>query len=82
MAGTARGAGSSEKAPAPVSLPSNLTTSHEKLVYLYLRFERRADVREISRSLDLPQIRLYPVLESLVTAGHVERAGTVYAIAG
>ena len=63
-------------------LPADLTSPHAKLVYVYLWLERRADVRDISEALDLPQIRLYPVLENLARAGHVERTGTEYVLAG
>jgi len=63
-------------------LPTDLTTPHAKLVYVYLWMMRRAEVTDIARATHLPQIRLYPVLDSLTRQGYVERNGSTFVVLG
>jgi|GEM_PF-4377936 len=55
-------------------LPTDLSPTG-KLVYLYLVERGRATSAELKRDLGIPQIRLYPALESLEHEDLVERAG-------
>ena len=64
-----------------LELPRDVRTVRAKLVYLYLRATRRAEIAEISRAIKEPQIRLYPALEYLVDLGLVTRNGSTFAIA-
>lgn len=66
---------------AVVQLPDDVTTVRAKLVYLYLRVARRADVAEIAGAVREPQLRLYPALEYLVELGYVQQRGSTFAIA-
>lgn len=61
-------------------LPQDLETSRAKLVYVYIWMMDRVGVEALSRATRLPQIRLFPVLETLVHRGHVERDGLTYSI--
>ena len=61
-------------------LPVDVTTPLAKLVYVYLWMMEPADVADISRATHVPQIRLYPVLETLASRGHVERRGSTFTL--
>lgn len=65
-----------------LSIPHELSTPYGKLVYLYLWLERRTDVGTLSRELDVPQIRLYPVLRHLVDNGHATCEGPEFVFRG
>lgn len=41
-----------------------------------MSFKRRADVETLSSELNVPQIRLYPVLKTLEKRSHVECNGS------
>lgn len=60
------------------TIPDNVTSPFAKLTYLYLQQVGRADVADLSMATDVPQIRLYPVLKSLVEVGHLERDGSTF----
>lgn len=62
-------------------VPADLTSPLAKLVYVHLSTVRRADVIALSRAIQVPQIRLYPVLQTLVQRGHVEGHGSTFAVA-
>lgn len=61
-------------------IPGNVETSRAKLVYVSLGVMREADIDALSRATRVPQIRLIPVLETLVDRGHVERDGLTFSL--
>lgn len=62
--------------PLPLEpLPSSLSSALGKLVYLAVRGCGEMTVVELRDLLDVPQLRLYPTIEALADAGHVELDG-------
>lgn len=55
-------------------LPAELSPTG-KLVYLFLSGREGASVEEMKRALGVPQLRLYPTLETLERRDLVDRAG-------
>lgn len=60
-------------------LPSELSPTG-KLVYLYLTERGDATVDDLKAALGVPQIRLYPTLESLRRRDLVDRTGDRFTI--
>ena len=56
-------------------LPEELSGPLEKLVYLYVRERGRASIYDLRDTLDVPQLRLYPTLESLAERDLVVHRG-------
>lgn len=65
-----------------VPLPDDLQSPRTKLVYLYLRTAAGGSMAELKRSLGMQALALYPILETLVDEGLVERVDDEYAVAG
>lgn len=65
---------------APRPLPTRLDSAQAKLVYLYLSQVPEAEVSEVKAALGLDLLSLYPVLDTLVREGLVERDGAVHRI--
>lgn len=61
-------------------IPRDVETSRAKLVYVYLWMMRRAEITALSRATRVPQIRLIPVLETLVDRGYVESDGSTVSL--
>lgn len=68
--------------PRVVSLPDTLQSPRTKLVYLYLRTAAGAKTAELKRSLGMQALALYPILETLVDEGLVERVDDEYVVTG
>lgn len=73
-----RGTVAGSDRPGVAPLPDGVTSPRAKLVLLFLRVEVEARAEEIARTLGLTRLSLYPVLDALVAAGHVERLGDAY----
>ena len=67
------------KAQSDLRLPTELSPTG-KLVYLYLTECGSAGVEDLRDALGVPQIRLYPTIESLERRGLVARAGDEFAV--
>ena len=62
--------------PAPLEpLPASLSSALGKLVFLAVRERGTTTVVELRDLLDVPQLRLYPTLDALASAGLVELDG-------
>lgn len=66
----------------PEPLPDTLGSPRTKLVYLYLRSAAGAGQTELKRSLGMQALALYPILETLVDEGLVERVDDEYVVTG
>lgn len=75
-ADTVTGDPSADRGPEP--LPDTLGSPRTKLVYLYLRSTAGAGLTELKRSLGMQALALYPILETLVDEGFVERVDDEY----
>lgn len=64
-----------------IELPAEIESTGSKLVYLYLSTAGEATIGELQTSLDMKQLSLYPVLETLSSEGLVARDGETYAVA-
>lgn len=60
-------------------IPTDLSPTG-KLVYLYLAERGRATATELKHGLDIPQLRLYPVLASLERDDRIELADGEYRV--
>lgn len=60
------------------ALPTELDSSGSKLVYLYLRTVDEATIEELQATLDMHQLALFPVLDTLQSADLVDRSGLTY----
>lgn len=56
----------------PKSLPEQITSPQAKLVYLYLRSVKKAQVKHLKQSLGLQALALYSILETLIDTTLVE----------
>lgn len=65
-----------------VALPDALQSPRTKLVYLYLRTAAGGRTAELKRSLGMQALALYPILETLVDEGLVERVDDEYVVTG
>lgn len=81
MSGTDTPAGEPDRDGDEGVVPDELETTREKLVYLYLTNVEESWPEEMKRELNVTSLNLYPVLNSLVSKGLVERDGKRYAIA-
>lgn len=63
---------------AAITIPIELDSSGSKLVYLYLRTVDEATIEELQTALDLRQLSLFPVLQTLEGADLIERDGMTY----
>lgn len=62
-------------------LPTSLDSSNSKLVYLYLNTREDATVTELRSALDMKQLALFPVLQTLESKGLITRDGETFALA-
>lgn len=69
------------KEEAESRLPPELSPTG-KLIYLYLRERGDASVEDLKAALRVPQIRLYPTLESLERRDLIERVGNEFTVPG
>ena len=60
------------------SLPSDLDSMGSKLVYLHLHYTSGGTVQELSHTLNIPTISIYPILNTLREEGLIERKGSQY----
>lgn len=65
----------------PERLPTTLDSSNSKLVYLYLRTADTATVDDLQSALDMKQLALFPVLQTLESEDLITRNGETYALA-
>lgn len=65
---------------AVVPMPDELESHGSKLVYLYLSIVDEATVEELQATLEMPQLALFPVLDTLEGANLVNRDGMTYSI--
>ena len=70
-----------EKRETGTRLPPELSPTG-KLVYLYLTEHGDASVEDLKEALGVPQIRLYPTLESLRRQDLVDRSGDQFTVPG
>ena len=61
-----------------VAVPSDLSSSRAKLVYLACVTAPNRTPVDLREWLGMPILALYPVLEELVERGHLERDGERY----
>lgn len=59
-------------------LPTQLNSSGAKLVYLYLKSVEGATIEELQTALDLQQLTLYSLLQTLTNHGLVDQTGSTY----
>ncbi|WP_248896892.1 hypothetical protein [Haloplanus halobius] len=62
-------------------IPEQIAAAESKLVYLFLSVSDGATVDELQASLDIQQITLLPVLDTLSERGLVERVDGQYVAA-
>ena len=63
-----------------IAIPDQLDSTSSKLVYLYLSTVGDATIDDLQTALDLPQLTLFPVLQTLERADLVECDGLTYTI--
>lgn len=61
-------------------LPAVLDSSNSKLVYLYLSTTEDATITELQSALDMKQLALFPVLQTLTNEGLISRNGDTVTI--
>jgi DNA-binding HxlR family transcriptional regulator len=59
-------------------LPKQLNSSGAKLVYFYLNRVGGATIEELQAALDLQQLTLYSLLQTLTNHGLVDQTGSTY----
>jgi predicted transcriptional regulator len=64
--------------PATFTVPDGLDSTGSKLVYLYLDASNGGDISALRESLGMKTISVYPILQTLVSKGLVERDGEQY----
>jgi hypothetical protein len=64
-----------------VDLPAELDAPSAKLVYCYLTTAGASTVDDLCRALDLGKLTLFPLLRSLRSDGHIEKADGRYVAA-
>ena len=62
-------------------LPAELDSSNSKLVYLYLTTAEEATITDLQTTLDMKQLALFPVLDTLEGEDLIERDGETFTIA-
>ena len=62
-------------------VPDDLESARAKLVYLTLTASGGATAEELGDLLAMKQINILSVLNSLSSAGHIERSGSEYVVA-
>ena len=62
-------------------MPAELDSSNSKLVYLYLDTVEEASITDLRSTLDMKQLALFPVLNTLEGEGLIERDGEMFTIA-
>ena len=58
-----------------VVVPSKIQSAQAKLVYVYLATTGETTAAALSRALDVPQLAVRSVLQTLARKGYVERSG-------
>lgn len=61
-----------------LSIPSELESPKSKLVYLLLNVEGEATINEITNSLGMKKLSLYPTLSELTKEGFIQQNGETY----
>lgn len=61
-----------------VTIPPECDSANSKLVYLYLNTVDTATIEQLQITLDMRQLALFPVLDTLQEANLVAREGTTY----
>lgn len=62
-----------------VTVPRELDSPRSKLVYLFLTVEGEATIDELTNSLGVKKISLYPTLNRLAQNGFIHQTGETYA---
>ena len=62
-------------------MPPELDSSNSKLVYLYLKTVEEASITDLRSTLDMKQLALFPVLNTLEGEGLIERDGEIFTVA-
>ena len=63
------------------ALPATMNTTGPKLVYLYMQLVRETTIEDLSETLGMKMLTLYPMLSTLEEEGLVERSGETFAVA-
>lgn len=63
------------------AIPTDIESTGSKLVYLYLHTAGASTIEDLQSSLDMKQLALYPVLETLSSEGLITRNGETYTVA-
>ncbi|MCH7661758.1 MAG: TrmB family transcriptional regulator [Euryarchaeota archaeon] len=63
------------------AIPTEIESTGSKLVYLYLHTAGEATIEDLQSSLDMKQLALFPVLDTLSSEGLVTRTGETYTVA-
>jgi predicted transcriptional regulator len=63
------------------TIPTEIESTGSKLVYLYIDTAGEATIEDLQSSLRMKQLALFPVLDTLSSAGLVTRKGEVYTVA-
>ncbi|SIS00531.1 hypothetical protein SAMN05421809_3292 [Natronorubrum daqingense] len=73
---------SQEHRPAPLidPIPSDLDSTQAKLVYLYLEATDGATIDDLGATLSMSKLSILSILNTLSSAGHVDRANGEYVI--
>lgn len=61
------------------ALPESVETAEPKLVYLYLSVVEEATIEDLSETLGMKLLTLYPLLSTLTEDDLVERRGETFA---
>jgi predicted transcriptional regulator len=61
-----------------IDVPTDLTSTESKLVYLFLTASDGATMEELHDALDIRKISLFPVLRTLTERNVVTREGSTY----
>lgn len=62
-------------------IPTEIDSTGSKLVYLYLQTAGGATIEELQASLNMKQLALFPVLNTLASEDLVTREGESYTVA-
>ncbi|SEP13646.1 Sugar-specific transcriptional regulator TrmB [Halogranum amylolyticum] len=61
-----------------ITVPAELDSPQSKLVYLYLTVEGETTIDEITTSLGMKKLSLYPTLNRLSQNGFIHQTGETY----
>ena len=63
-----------------ISVPDGINSSTAKLIYVYIKSVASTTLEQLSSSLNMKKITVYPIISTLIKKGFITQSNNIYKV--